>query len=58
MTSDFSKSAHEFLKAIDSKIVLIGGRELADFMIDFGVAVSTDAVCELKRLDSDYFEES
>jgi restriction system protein len=57
-TSDFSKSAHEFVKAIESKIVLISGRELADFMIDFGVAVSTDAVYELKRLDSDYFEES
>ncbi len=57
-TSDFSKSAHEFVQAIDSKIVLISGRELADFMIDFGVAVSTDAVYELKRLDSDYFEES
>lgn len=25
-TSDFSKSAHEFVKAIESKIVLIGGR--------------------------------
>ncbi len=57
-TSDFSKSAHEFVKAIESKIILVSGRELADFMIDFGVAVATDAVYELKRLDSDYFEES
>jgi restriction endonuclease Mrr len=23
--------------------------------IDFGVGVATDAVCEVKRLDSDYF---
>jgi restriction system protein len=57
-TSDFSKGAHEFVKNIESKIILVNGRELADFMIDFGVGVATNAVYELKRLDSDYFEES
>ena len=57
-TSDFSKSAHEFVSAIESKIILIDGRQLAGFMIDFGVGVATDAVYELKRLDSDYFEEN
>ncbi len=57
-TSDFSKSAHEFVLAIDSKIILIDGKQLVGFMIDFGVGVATDVVYELKRLDSDYFEES
>jgi len=56
-TSDFSKSAHQFVAAIESKIILIDGRQLASFMIDFGVGVATDAVYELKRLDSDYFTE-
>ena len=57
-TSDFSKGAHEYVRNIESKIILVDGRELADFMIDFGVGVATNALFELKRLDSDYFEEN
>ncbi len=57
-TSDFSKSVHEFVSAIESKIILIDGIQLVGFMIDFGVGVATDTVYELKRLDSDYFVES
>jgi restriction system protein len=56
-TSDFSKHAHEYVSAIESKIILIDGQQLAQLMIDFGVGVSTDAVYEVKRLDSDYFTE-
>lgn len=56
-TSDFSQSAHEYVSAIDSKIILIDGQQLAQHMIDFGVGVATDATYELKRLDSDYFTE-
>jgi len=57
-TSDFSQSAHEYVSAIESKIILIDGQQLAQFMIDFGVGVATDATYELKRLDSDYFTEN
>jgi len=57
-TSDFSQSAHEYVSAIESKIILIDGQQLAQYMIDFGVGVATDATYELKRLDSDYFTES
>ncbi len=57
-TSEFSNGAHEYVSAIDSKIILIDGQQLAQFMIDFGVGVSTDAVYELKRLDSDYFTDN
>ena len=57
-TSDFSSSAHEYVTAIDSKIILIDGQQLAQFMMDFGVGVATDAVYELKRLDSDYFTDN
>jgi restriction system protein len=56
-TSDFSQSAHEYVSAIESKIILIDGQQLAQHMIDFGVGVATDATYELKRLDSDYFTE-
>lgn len=57
-TSEFSNGSHEYVSAIDSKIILIDGQQLAHLMIDFGVGVSTDAVYELKRLDSDYFTDN
>lgn len=57
-TSRFCDTAKEFVTNIDSKIILIDGQQLAQFMIDFGVGVATDAVYELKRLDSDYFTDN
>lgn len=57
-TSDFSQNAHEYVAAIDSKIILVDGQQLSQLMIDFGVGVATDATYELKRLDSDYFTET
>ena len=57
-TSEFSQNAHEYVSAIESKIILIDGQQLSQLMIDFGVGVATDAIYELKRLDSDYFTEN
>ncbi|MDX9710690.1 MAG: restriction endonuclease [Trichloromonas sp.] len=57
-TSRFCTTAKEFAANIDSKIILIDGEQLAQFMIDFGVGVTTEAVYELKRLDSDYFTDT
>jgi len=57
-TSDFSQNAHEYVSAIENKIILIDGQQLSQLMIDFGVGVATDAIYELKRLDSDYFTEN
>ena len=57
-TSEFSNGAHEYALAIDSKIILIDGQQLSQLMIDHNVGVSTDAVYELKRLDSDYFTDT
>ena len=56
-TSDFSKGAKEFAAAIDNKIILIAGEELAGYMIDFNVGVSVQVNYEVKRIDSDYFVE-
>ena len=56
-TSEFSQGCEEYVAAIDSKIILIGGQHLAQLMIDFNVGVSTEATYELKRVDSDYFAE-
>lgn len=54
-TPTFSKEAREFVSAIDSKIVLINGEDLADHMIDHGTGVVEVGSYVLKRLDSDYF---
>lgn len=56
-TSDFSKEAIDFVSKIDSKIILIDGNQLAEYMIDFNVGVTTTSKYELKRIDSDYFVE-
>ncbi len=56
-TSRFTKGAIEFAQAIDTKIVLIDGKLLAQLMIDFNIGVNPFASYEIKRIDSDYFSE-
>ena len=55
-TSSYSREAVEYTNVIGTKIVLIGGRELAQLMVDHNVGVSSAGVYELKRIDSDYFD--
>lgn len=57
-TSDFNKNATEFAQAVPQKVILIDGQRLAALMIEHGVGVSTSRSIEIKRIDSDYFEES
>lgn len=56
-TSAFSKEAIGYVSMIESKIILIDGSDLAEYMIDHGVGVTPHKVFEIKKLDSDYFEE-
>lgn len=56
-TSDFHKTAIEYARGVQHKVVLINGQRLADLMIEHGVGVSTVRTLHLKRVDSDYFEE-
>lgn len=56
-TSSFSQEAHDYASRIDTKIVLIDGERLAQYMIDFNLGVSPMAAYEVKRIDSDYFTE-
>ncbi len=57
-TSDFTKDAYEYASRIDSKIVLINGEQLTQFMIDNNIGVNPISSYELKRIDSDYFTEA
>jgi len=43
---------------IDPKVVLIDGKYLAELMIDVNVGVNTIATYQIKRVDSNYFEEN
>lgn len=56
-TSGFSREARNYVSRIDKRIVLIDGAQLAGLMFDNGVGVAGIAMFELKRVDSDYFEE-
>ncbi|MFZ2471392.1 MAG: restriction endonuclease [Methanothrix sp.] len=56
-TSQFSPEALDYVTRIGKKIVLIDGEDLAKLMIDFGIGVAADAIYEIKRLDTDYFDE-
>lgn len=56
-TSTFTQGARESVSKATSKIVLIDGIALAKYMIEFNVGVSTRKAYEVKRIDTDYFEE-
>lgn len=47
-----------FVGSIEPKIVLIDGKELAELMIEYNSGVATKKAYEVKRLDTDYFDEA
>ncbi len=56
-TGYFSQEAKQYVQQIDNKIILIDGRQLVDYMLEFNIGVSTAQSFDLKRIDNDYFEE-
>jgi restriction system protein len=54
-TSTFTKDAKDFTETISSKIILIDGKRLAEFMIDYNVGVTNISSYNIRRIDSDYF---
>ena len=57
-TSRFTDDARNYVSQIGSKIVLIDGEQLTGLMIEHDVGVSTVSMYPVKKVDSDYFEES
>jgi restriction system protein len=45
------------VRAYASRIILIDGIKLADYMMDHNVGVSVTSTYEIKKVDSDFFEE-
>ena len=56
-TAQFSEHARQYASSLDSRLVLVDGRELAKLMVDHGLGVVAEGVYELKRIDTDYFAE-
>lgn len=57
-TAKFSDGAREYSqKQHTTKIVLIDGIELAKLMIEYNLGVSVENIYEIKKIDSDFFEE-
>lgn len=56
-TSRFTEDAKNYVAQIGSKIVLIDGNQLSQYMIDYDVGVSTVSHYPVKKIDSDYFNE-
>lgn len=56
-TSGFTRDALNYVSTIPQKVILIDGRQLAQLMIDNDIGVSKTTSFEIKKIDSDYFEE-
>lgn len=57
-TSQFSSQAHDFVKHIEGKkVVLIGGQELAKYMIEHGVGIVPQKNYVLAEVSDDYFDQ-
>jgi restriction system protein len=57
-TSTFTTDAIEYVLRIDTKVVLMDGKQLAQLMMDFDVGVSLAASYLVKRIDTDFLEET
>jgi restriction system protein len=56
-TSTFTREASEYVTNLDKTVVLIDGDRLAELMIEFNLGVNVEQTYEIKRIDSDFFEE-
>jgi len=56
-TSEFHDNARDYAAGLHQKIILIDGRRLAELMIEHGIGVSEEHTYNVKKIDSDYFDE-
>jgi restriction system protein len=57
-TSSFHDNASEYAAGLHNKVILIDGRRLAELMIEHGIGVAEEHAHSVKKIDSDYFEET
>lgn len=56
-TSSFSSGSVEYVKSLQSRIVLVDGQQLVDLMIDCGLGINEERPYVIYSIDEDYFEE-
>jgi restriction system protein len=56
-TSSFTKDALDYVKTIHHKVILIDGEMLTQLMIENDIGVTKISSYDIKKIDSDYFEE-
>ncbi len=56
-TSSFTREAIEYTQNLESKVILIDGKQFSLYMFDYGLGVSPVAEYKVKRLDGDFFAE-
>ncbi len=56
-TARFAETAKEYVRNLNSKVILIDGEELAKYMIDFNIGVTLRETYQIKKIDFDYFIE-
>jgi len=56
-TGSFSTEARDYVSRIDPRVVLIDGRQLAEYMLDLNIGVTIKTTYEIKRIDSESFIE-
>lgn len=58
-TTQFTKEAIKYAsKQLAAKIVLVDGQQLTRLMIEYGIGVSVQSTYTIKKIDSDYFEDT
>jgi restriction system protein len=57
-TSAFNSNAKAYAESVPQKIILIDGHRLAELMIEHNIGVAEEHAYRIKKIDSDYFEES
>jgi restriction system protein len=57
-TSEFSTGARDYVRNLPQRVILIDGQRLAELMIEHNIGVARAYAYEIKRVDSDYFEEA
>ena len=58
-TATFTKEAVNYAdKQSAAKIVLVDGRQLTRLMIEYGIGVSVQSTYMIKKIDSDYFDDT
>lgn len=57
-TSDFSKSAIDYASSLNGSttIILINGKQLANYIYDYSLGMQVEQTIEIKKLDADYWD--